>query len=178
MKCEIGGVYILDGEDKILVFIVRRIPMGIRLIRGRVSEKTWRFALGIGVLHALLGLILQINTRHVGLLDFYPWYSTVYFGGAYLIMSIGLFAAGAATVLLWRSQRLVTPAVVVVVWLLWGIYGTWTMAGDFPLTHFTPIQWMRPRSYPDYLLKATPLIIILAAFSLLELGIRRHKFQS
>jgi hypothetical protein len=146
--------------------------MSVRLIRNGVNEKAWHLALILGVLHALFGLILQVNTRTLPWLDFDPWYSTIYFGGAYLITSFELFVAGAATVLLWRSKRLITPTIAATIWLLWGVYGTWTMMGDFPLTHFTPIQWMRPKPYPDYLLRATPLIGILAVSSLLEWSIQ------
>lgn len=137
------------------------------------SGSTGLYALAAGLLHLVLGFGLQVYTRQ------FFWMSTPTLSGAelmgllFIVSGLALVTAGATPVLLWRRERLVSPALMLAGWFLWGIYEAWRVRESLPLGDFVGIDWFFPVPYPDYLLKATILLLLLLAVAGSELAIRR-----
>lgn len=123
---------------------------------------TDKHALIGGSFHFILGFGLQVYTRQLWWLN--PELGTTGILGGFLLyfmLGLILFSTGALPVILWKRQKLVSPALVTTVWFLWGLYGTWIMRDSLPLSDFTGKQWISLVPYPDYMLHATMLLIAL-----------------
>lgn len=94
-------------------------------------------------------------------------------GVVYLVSGLALVATGAASVILWKRRRLITPSLVTAGWFLWGLYGTWQMRDSLPRGHFEGINWISLRPYPDYMLQWTVLMIALLVLAGSELMTRK-----
>lgn len=131
-----------------------------------------RYALVAGLVHFLLGFGLQIYARRFYWMDF-SFTGRLLMGVVYLVSGLALVATGAASVILWKRRRLITPSLVTAGWFLWGLYGTWQMRGSLPWGHFEGINWISLRPYPDYMLQWTVLMIALLVLAGSELMTRK-----
>lgn len=131
------------------------------------------YALAFGILHFILGFALQIATRQLWWVN--PTYGLsgiLLMGMIYALSGLALVATGVLTIVLWLRQRLVTPLVLILGWFSWGLYGTWTIRRNLPLSEFTAINWTAAKPYPDYMLRWAMLLIIILGFAGAEFVIR------
>lgn len=75
--------------------------------------------------------------------------------------------------LLWDRYRLVLPGMAIVGWFVWGLYGTWAMRRSLPWGAFDGINWNGLPPYPDYMMKANLLLIVLVTLAGAELLVRK-----
>jgi hypothetical protein len=172
------------GSGHVLVpFVVLLLGSGLQLavrsrtqVRRAYHDTDVHVALVVGVIHLAIGSGLQLYARQD-------------VRGAIPILLIPLFglvlvSAGAAPVLLWTRKRLVSPALVVSGWLLWGIYKLWEIRHVLPRTAFTGIAFTRLAPHKDYLFQSTMLLVVLLAALGIEVGLRqltssvRHRFAA
>lgn len=147
-----------------------------RAVEGLLRGPGGRSALAVGAAHFVAGFALQVYTRRFVLFDGSASQVGVY-AAAYVLSGVFLVVTGAAAVLAWRRRRLVTPAVTVAGWFLWGTVGT-LLLSPAPRSAFYSVLWTTLPPYPDYLLHATTLLVLVAGAGLVESGIRRLPYRS
>lgn len=136
-----------------------------------------RYAFLCGSTHFLLGFGLQIFVRRLQFLDPVYGFTGILLGGLiYLMTGLMLFAAGALPVLGWSRARLVTPTVVTVGWLSWGLNVIWAQRARFPLGEFSGVQWIANVPYPDYMFQSSVLLVIVLVAAGTEFGVRRMAY--
>lgn len=91
----------------------------------------------------------------------------------YVYSGLGLVAAGALAVILWRRYRLVSPPLVLAGWFLGGLAWAWQMGDSIPLGQFVGIGWFYPVPFPDYLLNWAGLLLVMLAVTGCELAVRQ-----
>lgn len=141
-----------------------------RVGRRLFVETAGGFALGFGLLHLFLGLLLQVYVRRLYWLDS-SLPGPILFGVIYSIAGFGLVVTGALPVVLWSRNRLLTPGLLTVGWFLWGVHGIWTRSG-IPLSEFAGINWMALEPHPDYMLQWTMLLVGILFLTGCEFAIR------
>lgn len=146
----------------------------------RFPDRTGRFmvvdaaggaALGVGLLHVFLGLLLQVYVRRLYWLDA-SLPGILLAPVVYAIAGAGLFATGAIPVILWSRNRLLTPGLLTIGWFLWGVYGIWTRSG-IPLSEFSGINWIALKPHPDYMLQWMMLLVGILFLTGCEFAIHR-----
>lgn len=159
----------------VFVAVVTAVEAAIRF-----PDRTGRFvvveaaggaALGVGLLHVVLGLLLQVYVRRLYWLDA-SLPGLLLAPLVYAIAGVGLFGTGALPVVLWSRNRLLSPGLLTVGWFVWGVYGIWTRSG-IPLSEFAGINWFALKPHPDYMLQWTMLLVGILFLTGWEFAIRR-----
>jgi hypothetical protein len=136
-------------------------------MRELVLSESGKLALVVGILHFLVGLLLQFYvSRFHFLLGVTDIGSFIVAFAVYTVCGLALVVIGALPIIFWYRARLVIPAVVASGWFAWGLYGIWRTRQRYPLSAFAGSDWLAFRPHPDYLLQwAVPLIAILVVAS-------------
>lgn len=132
-------------------------------------------ALGFGVLHLFLGLLLELYVRRLQMLDSsFP--GVLLAPIIYAINGVGLVGTGALPVVFWSRYRLLTPGLLVIGWFLWGVHGILTRSG-LPLSEFSGINWIALKPHPDYLFQWTMLLVGILCLAGVEFAIQNGAYR-